>query len=127
LIETSTNANESAFRKLAKAYTMVADLGVSNLSQPTYEKLIDQALLDINTAIYELGTLQAGLGGAQKRVSDASERMTLQIDIIGKQVKSLEEVDPNEAAARISQLLTQMEVSYSLTSRIMALSILKYL
>jgi len=127
LIETSTNANESAFRKLAKAYTMVADLGASNLSQPTFEKLIDQALLDINTAIYELGTLQAGLGGAEKRVSDASERMSLQIDIISKQVKSLEEVDPNEAAARISQLLTQMEVSYALTSRIMALSILNYL
>jgi len=127
LIETSTNANESAFRKLAKAYTMIADLGAANLSQPAFETLIDQALLDINSAIQELGELQSHLGVAEKRVGDASERMTLQIDIITKQVKSLEEVDPNEAAARISQLLTQMEVSYALTSRIMALSILNYL
>jgi flagellar hook-associated protein 3 FlgL len=127
LIETSTNANEAAFRKLAKAYTMVADLGAQNLSQPAFETLIDQAILDVNDAIQDLGNLQSNLGVAQQRVSDASERMSLQIDILATQVTSLETVDRNEAATRVNDLMTQIEISYALTARIMSLSILKYL
>lgn len=127
LIETSTNAGEAAFRKLAKAYTMVADLGVANLSQPAFEAVIDQALLDVGKAIQELSDLQSSLGVAQQRVGDASERMSLQIDILTTQVNSLEAVDPYEAATRVTQLMTQIETSYALTARIMNLSILKYL
>ncbi|MTD94820.1 flagellar hook-associated family protein [Hyphomicrobium sp. xq] len=127
LIETSTNANEAAFRKLAKAYTMVADLGAQNLSQPAFETLIDQAIRDVNDAIGDLGSLQSNLGVAQQRVSDASERMSLQIDIFTRQVTSLETVDRNEAATRVNDLMTQIEISYALTARIMSLSILKYL
>lgn len=127
LIETSTNANEAAFRKLAKAYTMVADLGVENLSQPAFETVVDQAIRDVNEAIQELSELQSQLGVAQQRVSDASERMSLQLDIMATQVNSLEAVDPNEAATRVTALLTQIETSYALTARIMGLSILDYL
>lgn len=127
LIETSTNANEAAFRKLAKAYTMVADLGVENLSQPAFEAVVDQAIRDVNEAIQDLSELQSKLGVAQQRVSDASERMSLQLDIMTTQVNSLEAVDPNEAATRVSALLTQIETSYALTARIMGLSILDYL
>jgi flagellar hook-associated protein 3 FlgL len=127
LIETSTNANEVAFRKLAKAYTMVADLGVQNLSQPAYEAVIDQAIFDVNEAIQGLGELQSQLGTAEQRVKDASERMSLQLDVMTTQVRSLEGVDPNEAATRVNQLLVQIETSYALTARIMGLSILDYL
>ncbi|MCZ7594037.1 MAG: flagellar hook-associated family protein [Hyphomicrobium sp.] len=66
LIETSTNANEAAFRKLAKAYTMVADLGVENLSQPAFEAVVDQAIRDVNEAIQDLSELQSKLGVAQQ-------------------------------------------------------------
>jgi flagellar hook-associated protein 3 FlgL len=127
LIETSTNAGEAAFRKLAQVYTMVADLGAANLSQPALETLIDQAIRVAGEAIQDLGDLQSKLGVAQQRVTDASERMSLQIDILTSQVNSLEAVDPHEAATRVSQLLTQIETSYALTARIMGLSILDYL
>jgi flagellar hook-associated protein 3 FlgL len=127
LIETSVNANEDAFRKLAKAYTMVADLGVQNLDQGTFQTVIDQALSDTSEAIQEIGQLQSGLGVAQQRVTDASDRMSLQVDILTSQVNSLEGVDPNEASTRVSALLTQIESSYALTARIMGLSILNYL
>ncbi|KWT67427.1 flagellar hook-associated family protein [Hyphomicrobium sulfonivorans] len=127
LLETSTNANESAFRKFAQAYTMIADLGVENLGQPAFEAIIDKATQLVNEAIQEVGDLQARLGISEQRVGDASERMKLQVDILTRQVKTLEEVDPNEAAVRINQMLTQMEISYALTSRIMGLSLLKYI
>lgn len=127
LVETSTNANEDAFRKLAKAYTMVADLGVENLSQPAFEAIINQALADVSDAIKSLGELQSRLGTVQQRVADANDKMKLQIDILTTHVGSLEGVDPNEAATRVDQLLTQIEISYALTARIMGLSILNYL
>jgi flagellar hook-associated protein 3 FlgL len=127
LIETSTNANETAFRKLAMAYTMVADLGTANLGQPAYEVVIDQATKIINEAIQGLGDVQSKLGISEQRVKDASERMTVQIDILETHVNSLEAIDPNEAATRVTALLTQMETSYALTARIMNLSILNYL
>lgn len=127
LIETSTNANESAFRKLAMAYTMVADLGTAALGQPAYEVVVDQATRVVNEAIQQLGDVQSILGISEQRVKDASDRMSVQIDILETHVTKLEGVDPNEAATRVSQLLTQMETSYALTSRIMSLSILNYL
>lgn len=127
LIETSTNANETAFRKLAMAYTMVADLGTANLGQPAYEVVIDQATRLANEAIQGLGDIQSKLGISEQRVKDASERMSVQIDILETHVNSLEAVDPNEAATRVSQLMTQIETSYALTARIMGLSILNYL
>jgi flagellar hook-associated protein 3 FlgL len=127
LIETSVNANDDAFRQLAKAYTMVADLGVENLNRDTYEAVINQAMTDASEAIQKISQLQSSLGVAQQRVSDASERMTVQMDIIAKHVVSLEGVDPNEASTRVTELLTQVETSYALTARIMGLSILNYL
>lgn len=127
LIDTSTNANEDAFRKLAMAYTMVADLGVENLGQPAFEAVIEKAIEVAGEAIQDLTGLQSQIGVAEQRVSDASERMSLQLDILTTQVNSLEAVDPNEAATRVSALLTQIETSYALTARIMGLSILDYL
>lgn len=127
LIETSVNANDPAFRKLAKAYTMVADLGVESLSRNTFETVINQAMTDAAEAIQEISQLQSGLGVAQQRVTDASDRMTVQMDIMAKHVTLLEGVDPNEAATKVTELLNQVETSYALTARIMGLSILNYL
>jgi flagellar hook-associated protein 3 FlgL len=53
--------------------------------------------------------------------------MSIQVDILATQVVALESIDPNEAATRVTQLLTQVETSYALTARIMGLSILNYL
>jgi flagellar hook-associated protein 3 FlgL len=127
LIETSVSANEDAFRKLAKAYSMVADLGVTNLSDATFQKVADVAIGEATSAIEQLGGLQSRVGVAQQRVTDASERLSLQVDILNNQVTSLEGVDPNEAASRVTALMTQLESSYSLTGRLMKLSILDYI
>lgn len=127
LIETSVNANEDAFRKLAKAYTMIADLGTQNLDSNAYQTIVDQALKDVTDAVQQIADLQSQLGVSQERVSNASERMSIQIDYLTKQVTTLEGVDPNEAATRVNSLVTQMETSYALTARIMGLSILDYI
>lgn len=124
LIETSVNANDQAFRKMAMAYTMIADLGLEGLGDAAYETVVNRAVSVSNEAIYDFSGLQAKLGVAQQRTTDASERMSIQLDILATQVTTLEGVDRNEAAVRVYELLTQMESSYALTARIMGLSIL---
>jgi flagellar hook-associated protein 3 FlgL len=124
---TGTNVNEPAFRKLAMAFTMVADLGLENLNDETARTVIDTAMSTVGEAIGQLTTTQANLGTAQDQVARSSERMSLQIDILNTQINSLESVDPYEAATRVNSLLTQIETSYALTGRIHALTLLNYL
>jgi len=127
LLETSTNANEPAMRKLAAAYTMVGELGTANLSQAAYDKLIERATQLVMDASQDLTALRTDLGAVQQRVSDANDRMAIQRDVLSNHIGVLEGVDPYEASSRLSQLMTQVEASYAMTARISKLTILNYL
>jgi flagellar hook-associated protein 3 FlgL len=127
LIETSSNANEQAIRKLASAYTMVADVGVEGLGQQTFQTVIDKAVTLATEAIGDLSLVAADLGTAQQRVKNANERMGIEVDIMTKHIGMLEGVDPYEASTRLSQLMTQIETAYAMTARVQKLSLLNYL
>jgi flagellar hook-associated protein 3 FlgL len=127
LIETSVNSNDEAFRKLASAYTMLADLGTANLNQAAYQTVVDKATLVISDALQGITGLQAKLGSAQERVKGANERMSIQIDIMANHIGALEGVDPYEASSRLSSLLAQVETAYAMTARIQQLTLLNYL
>ncbi len=70
LIETSSNANNVAIRKLAKAYAMVADLGIQNLNQAAYQTVVDTAVRIAGEAVQDLAKEQSRLGTAQERIED---------------------------------------------------------
>ena len=127
MIVTSVNANEDPIRKLAQAFTMVADLGVDQLSEGARKAVFDTATRLSSEAVAGLNGMRAALGVAQERVSMASERMSIQIDILAKDVGTLERVDPAEVSVRISSLTTQIETSYALTARLHQLSLVNYL
>lgn len=127
VVETSANANEPVMKKLAMAYTMVADLGIEGLSGETYRVVVDKAVTLMGEAVQELNTVQGRLGTTQGRISQANERMSLQIDLVLGRIAGLENVDPYEASTRISGLMTQVETAYALTARIERLGLLKYL
>lgn len=127
IIQTSVNANDLAFRKIVAAYTMVADLGTSNLNKEAYKTVVDKATKLAGDAIGGLSALQSTLGVAQERVAKADQRMSIQVDVLQKQITRLEGVDPYEASTYVSSLLTQIETSYALTARVQKLSLLNYL
>lgn len=126
-IESTSTANIAAYRKLAEAYTMVADLNVDQLNQSAYHAVVDTAMKLVGEAVQGLAVEQSRLGTAQARVESANTRMSQQIAVITDQINALETVDPNEASTRVNTLMTQMEIAYSLTARIQKLSILNYL
>lgn len=127
LLESGTNANDVAFRKLASAFTMVADLGVESLSKETFQTVVDAAIKLAGEAMEGLSKHQSNLGIVQERIEKANGRMSLQIDILSVHIGTLEGVDPYEASTRVTSLMTQIETAYALTARIQQLSLVNYL
>jgi flagellar hook-associated protein 3 FlgL len=127
LVETSVNANDQAFRKLASAYTMLADLGTADLDLETYRTVVDTATRVVGEALQGIAALQAKLGTSQARIDSANERMSIEIDIMANHIGALEGVDPYEASSRLSTLLSQIEAAYATTARIQQLTLLDYL
>jgi flagellar hook-associated protein 3 FlgL len=127
VVETSTNANEAAFRKEAMAYTMIAELGVENMNRETFAVVSNAAVGIMGEAVQDLAVEQAKLGTSENRVATANTRMDAQVDILTEQINGLEGVDPFDAAVRVTSLMTQIEASYSLTTRVQQMTILNYL
>lgn len=126
-VQTSVNANEEGVRKLAMAYTMVADLGTQGLSSEAYSVVTAAAAQLASEGLSGIESLQSQAGGAQHRIAQMNERMSLQMDLLARDIRGLENVDPFEAATRVTDLMTQLETGYALTARIQRLSILNYL
>jgi len=126
LVETGTNANTPGIRKLAMAHTMVVEFSAANLSDEAFQVVAEKAMALVGSAVADLTADRARLGAAQERVTNASARMSIQMDVLANHVNALETVDPYEASTRISTLMTQIETAYALTARIQKLSILNY-
>lgn len=126
-IETSTNANEAAMRKLAKAYTIASDLGIAGMRTETQQVVVDKVMQLLGEVTNDLVEIQARLGDAETKVKSANDRMDLQRKILDQGVGRLEEVDPAEAKTRVDALTTQIQMSYSLTAQLRQLSLLNYL
>jgi flagellar hook-associated protein 3 FlgL len=126
-IDSSANANDVSFRKLAKVYTMLGDLGVKNMNHETFQAVIDKALGIAGGAVQDVAVQQAGLGTAQGRVSNSNTQMQAEVDILTKQVNGLEAVDPFDAATRVNELTTQLQTAFTITGRIQQLSLVNFL
>ncbi|VAV89103.1 hypothetical protein MNBD_ALPHA08-1576 [hydrothermal vent metagenome] len=125
--ETSQSANESAIRKLAMAYTMVADLGIGSLNDSTRERMMEKAADLTGSVIGELNVLRGKVGVTQQRIEVATDKLAIQKNAFERLVGDQENVDPYEVATRISVLSNQLEASYTLTARLQQLSLVKFI
>jgi flagellar hook-associated protein 3 FlgL len=125
--KTSVSANETAFRQLAQAYTMLADLGTGDLGKDAYAAVTTTATALFSAAIDGLTALGADVGTVQSEITEASEQMSLQLSLLETQVGSLENVDTYEVAARLAEIQTQLAASYSMTAQLRDLSLVYYL
>jgi len=126
-VSSSVSANESAFQDLAEAYTMVANLGTQNLSGDALNTLISNATTLVQEGMTGLTSLQTNLGLVQNDVTMANSQMSSQMNILSTQIDNLESVDPYQASTQVTELQTQLETAYSLTSQIQKLSLVNYI
>jgi flagellar hook-associated protein 3 FlgL len=126
-IETSTNANEAAFRAIASAYTMISDIGLEELNDEAYQAVLDKAIAVVGQAVGDLTQVRAGLGTSEERIAAANERIEIQVSLMTEHITSLEGVDAYEATANVNALLTQIETAYALTARLQNLSLINHI
>jgi len=105
---------------------MVVEFSAAHLNEGAFQAVAEKAMALVGSAVADLTADRARLGAAQERVTNASTRMSIQMDVLANHVNALESVDPYEASTRISTLMTQIETAYALTARIQKLSILNY-
>lgn len=125
--ETSVSANIGGIRKLAMAAAMVSDLYNSELNEGALIEIARAATRLVGEAMGDLAQTQARIGFSEQRITSASERITMQIDIFKTFLNDLQGVDPYEASTRVNALITQIETSYALTARIQQLSLTRFL
>lgn len=125
-VSTSVSANEPAMRKLAEAYTLVGYLGFDGLGGDAQKAILDKANSLVGDGNDGLVEIQGSLGGVQNQVTDASDRLKTQQSIVQTHIDSLEGVDATEAKVKIDTLTTQIEMSYSLTAKLLQMSLLNY-
>ncbi|KZM48031.1 flagellar hook-associated family protein [Labrenzia sp. OB1] len=126
-VNSSVSANEQAFRDLAQAYTLMADLGNENLDQGTYKQVLNKAIEKLGNGIAGVTSAMGKLGNVQEQVNLASDRLQVQTDILNSRINDLENVNPEETSVRLNTALTQLETTYAVTARMQGLSILNYI
>ncbi|MGE0500373.1 MAG: flagellar hook-associated family protein [Rhizobiaceae bacterium] len=124
---TSVSANESGIRKLVMASATLLDLFGTDLAGTARDVLVSRSISLVGEAIAEVANVQSQAGIAQNRVTRASERIEMQVDLFERNILDMEGIDPYEASTRVTSLLSQIETSYALTARIQQLSLVKYL
>jgi flagellar hook-associated protein 3 FlgL len=124
---TSVSANQTGIRKLALAAAISASLLSGPVNSGAVSAVVNRALASTAEGIAEITDERSATGIQENRISNASSRIEMQIDIFERSIIDMEGVDPYEAASKVSALVTQIETAYSLTSRIQQLSLLKFL
>lgn len=126
-VQTSASANNTGMRYFALASVVAKELMALDLTDATRKVVTNQAIAYTGKAISGINTTRTMLGLSENRIEKANASLKVQIDIIDKTLTSKIGVDAYEASTRVNNLLSLVEASYTLTAKIQALSLVKYL
>jgi flagellar hook-associated protein 3 FlgL len=127
MIDTSANTDELPFKDLMKGMVAVMDAGTGQLSQSTFQSVVDYALTKVGTAIQGFGEIEARVGNGQHAISQANEKLSSKKALLHAEIRRTEGIDQADAVVRMNSLMTQMESNYAVTGKISRLSLLNYL
>ncbi len=126
-VSTSVSANSDGFKALVLATVVSSQLVNAGLNNNALAAVNTATTLYAGEAISGLNAERSRLGLSQERVEKANTYMGEQKSIISTQLTSLIGVDTEEASVRLTTLLTQIETSYKITSKILDMSLVNYL
>jgi flagellar hook-associated protein 3 FlgL len=126
-VNTSASANENGFRYFALAAVITQELLQIGAPADAVSVAVDAAIGYTGKAISGINSTRSSLGLSENRIEKADASLQIQVDIIETSLASKTEVDAYEASTRVNSLLSMVEASYTLTSKIQALSLVNYL
>lgn len=125
--QTSVSANIPGFRKLAMAASTVAALISTDMGNAASNVVLERAINLLGEVVNDLANQESATGITEARIEKANDRMSMQVDLFTRSLIDLEGVDEFAASTKVTGLLAQIELSYSLTARIQQMSLLKYI
>ena len=127
VVASNTNANEAGVRKMVLASVLATELIAADLTSEARLVANQKAQNYTQQAISGMISMGSDLGTSEGRVSKANTLLDSQTKLLITHVSDLEGVDPYEATTRMKALMTQIETSYTLTSRMQQLSLINFL
>lgn len=126
-IDVLANANEKPVKEIYAALVAVSEMSTGSLNSAAFRKLVDAAVSKVSSAVQGLADMQARVGINQKSLEDATKQLRIGKTWLNEAISKTESVDTYEVATRINAFTTQLEASYSVTSRLSRISLLNYL
>jgi flagellar hook-associated protein 3 FlgL len=126
-VATSSSLNADGFKNLALSSLITSQLATAGLSPDALSVVNTQVTTLAGLAVSGIDAERSSMGLSQERVEKANTAMQSQMDIINTQLTDLVGVDTYEASVRLNTLLTQVETSYTITSKIQDLSLVNFL
>lgn len=127
VVQSTTNVNTMGVRKFALAAVLSAELLGENVSSDV-RTAVNMAAQNYaqqsSTGIIETSST---LGISEARLKKANTSIDAQKNLVQTHITDIEGVDVYEATMRMNALLTQIETSYTLTSRLQQMSLINFL
>lgn len=119
--------NESAMRKLAAAYTIVSKLAYEELPDEGRVVFLEKAISMISEGEHETVLWGAQVGASLRELSTHTDLLTVKRDHLSAELQRFESVDRYEASMRLNNLQVNLELAYTLTSRLQNLFLANYI
>ncbi len=128
-VKYDSSANQPAFRDLMKGLSMLSMLSApsTQLDSSAQTQLLSQASSVLSKAQNEITNLQGSLGGVQSSLSAASAAQTAAATATQAQIASYVQANTYADSTQLTQLQTQLQATYSLTSQISQLSLVHFM
>lgn len=120
LLSYGVTADEPAFEALARAIYLTRNSNGDTA-------MLEQALQAVETAVETLPDVRSRIGADQVALEQAKGRHTELMTYIEQSIDSIENVDIAAAMTRFSADQVMLEASYSVTSRLAQISLVKFL
>jgi flagellar hook-associated protein 3 FlgL len=97
------------------------------LANSQFTDLVSRSSAQVTTGSSDLQSISASLSSVQGTVKSESSNQTAYKALLQQAFDSKTSVTPEQAAAELSALQTQLQVAYQVTSRLMKMSLADYL
>jgi flagellar hook-associated protein 3 FlgL len=128
-VQYDASANQPAFRDLLQGLSMLSMVNApsSQLDSTAQAQLLSQASSLLGAAQNEITNLQGNLGSVQSSLTAASSAQTAAATATQAQITNYLQANTYADSTQLTQLQTQLQATYSLTSQISQLSLVHYM
>ena len=126
-LDYGVRADNQAFRQVLEGIYMLAAVPYGSIPDDAHVAWQDEAVTRINAGFQGIIDTAGDLGFKQQMVQEATDRHEASRGFLNNRVANLEAADPYETAIKFSQLQTQLESSFAITTRLANLTLTKFL